>query len=121
MAIPSVRPGSLGLLTLRNGFLAACVLLGVVALVCAATAESPALAIYPLSFWHYYLYWLASTFRAVPFDLFKRDAVALKTVSVIVLATVYLAAPLDIVSLAVIAGGIALNLRAAAALGWDRT
>ena len=45
----------------------------------------------------------------------------MKTVSVAALAIVYLRAPLDLASLAVIAGGILLNIRAAAALGLDRT
>jgi hypothetical protein len=45
----------------------------------------------------------------------------LKTVSVAALAFVYLRAPIDPLSLAVIAGGILLNMRAAAALGLDRT
>ncbi len=82
---------------------------------------SLALAVWLLSFWHYYLYWLAFAFSAAPFEVFKRDAVAMKAVSVAALATVYLAAPLDIVSLAVIAAGILLNARAAAVLGVDRT
>ncbi len=77
--------------------------------------------IYLLSFWHYYLYWLAFTFGAIDFDVFKRDAIAMKTVSVAALAIVYLRAPLDPASLAVIAGGILLNVRAAAILGLDRT
>jgi hypothetical protein len=74
-----------------------------------------------LSFWHYYLYWLAFAFGAVAFDVFKRDAVAMKTVSVAALAAVYLTAPLDLASLIVIACGILLNVRAAAVLGIDRT
>src|SRR4029077_17310310 len=57
----------------------------------------------------------------VPFDVFKRDAVAMKTVSVAALATAYLAQPVDPVSLIVIAGGIRCNAGAAAALGIART
>ena len=87
----------------------------------AALEGSLALAVWLLSFWHYYLYWLAFAFGAAPFEVFKRDAVAMKAVSVAALAIVYLAAPLDVVSLAVIAGGILLNARAAAVLGVDRT
>ena len=86
-----------------------------------ALEQNPVLAVYLLSFWHYYLYWLAFTFGARPFDVFKRDAIAMKTVSVAALAALYLAAPLDLASLAVIAGGILLNARAAAVLGFDRT
>ncbi|MDP2334535.1 MAG: methyltransferase [Reyranella sp.] len=109
----------------RNGSTLACglfvlaVLLSV--LLGAALERSLALAVWLLSFWHYYLYWLAFAFGAVPFDVFKRDAVAMKTVSVAAIAAVYLAAPLDLASLAVIVGGILLNVRAAAVLGFDRT
>ena len=83
--------------------------------------HSVALAVYLLSFWHYYLYWLACAFGTASFDVFKRDAIAMKAVSVAVLAVVYLSYPLDIVSLSVIAAGSLLNMRAAAALGVDRT
>lgn len=79
------------------------------------------LGVYLLSFWHYCLYWLAFAFGTRSFDAFKRNAVVLKTVSVAALATVYLSAPLDFASLAVIATGILLNVRAAALLGFDRT
>lgn len=79
------------------------------------------LALYLLSFWHYFLYWLAFAFGAIPFDAFKRDAIVAKAVSVLALAVAYLAAPLDLVSLAVIGCGVLLNMRAAAVLGIDRT
>jgi hypothetical protein len=82
---------------------------------------SMALAIYALSFWHYYLYWLAYRFGAVPLAVFKRDAVLMKSVSLAALAVAYLAMPLDLISLAVIAAGFLLNTAAAAALGSDRT
>jgi hypothetical protein len=94
----------------------------VVAVVCVAwRAESLSLAIYLTGFWHYLLYWLAFTFGAIPHTVFKRDAVALKAVSVTGIASVYLAFPLDPLSLAVIVAGILLNAVAAAALGADRT
>jgi hypothetical protein len=105
----------------RYGSTLACALFVLSVLVVAALDGSLPLAVYLLSFWHYYLYWLAFTFGRVPFDVFKRDAVVMKTVSVLALATAYLAAPLDLASLAVIAGGILLNVRAAAVLGIDRT
>jgi hypothetical protein len=105
----------------RSGSSLACVLLVLSVVLGAALDRSLPLAVYLLSFWHYYLYWLTFAFGAVPFDVFKRDAVAMKTVSVAALATVYLAAPLDLASLIVIACGILLNMRAAAALGIDRT
>lgn len=87
----------------------------------AAAGARGALAVYLLGFWHYYLYWLAFAFGRAPFDVFKRDAVVAKTVSVAVFAAVYLAAPLDLLSLAAVAGGVLLNVRAAAVLGFDRT
>jgi hypothetical protein len=105
----------------RNGSTLACGLLVLSVVLAAALERSLPLAIYLLSFWHYALYWLAFAFGAIAFDVFKRDAVAMKTVSVAALAFVYLRAPIDPVSLAVIAGGILLNVRAAQALGLDRT
>lgn len=98
-----------------------CVLFVVAVLLGAVLEHSLPLAVYALSFWHYYLYWLAFAFSAIPFDVFKRDAVAMKSVSVAALAAVYLAQPLDFISLAVIASGVLLNMRAAAVLGVDRT
>jgi hypothetical protein len=117
----SERSRSFGALLGRNGSTLACALFVLSVLLGAALDRSLPLAVYLLSFWHYYLYWLAFAFGAVPFVVFKRDAVAMKTVSVTALATVYLAAPLDLFSLAVIASGILLNVRAAAVLGIDRT
>lgn len=78
-------------------------------------------AICALSFWHYYLYWLAYFFGAVPLRTFKRDAMAMKIVALVVLGAAYLAAPLDVLSLVVVAAGFLLNAVAAAALGSDRT
>ena len=105
----------------RNASTLSCVLLVLSILLGAALDRSLPAAVYLLSFWHYGLYWLAFAFGAIAFDVFKRDAVALKTVSVAMLAFVYLRMPLDPVSLAVILGGILLNVRAAQALGLDRT
>ncbi|MBX9945882.1 MAG: phosphatidylethanolamine N-methyltransferase family protein [Reyranella sp.] len=105
----------------RNGSTLCCALFVLVVLLAAAVERSAALAVWLLGFWHYYLYWLAFAFGAIPLNVFKRDAVAMKTVSVAAMAAVYLAAPLDPVSLAVIAGGILLNVRAASVLGVDRT
>jgi hypothetical protein len=104
----------------RNGSALSCALFVLSVPLVAAHEQSLSLAVYLLSFWHYYLYWLAFAFGA-EFDVFKRDAVAMKTVSVAALTVVYLAAPLDFVSLAIIAGGILLNARAASVLGIDRT
>ncbi|MDP1749112.1 MAG: methyltransferase, partial [Reyranella sp.] len=105
----------------RNGSTLACGLFVLAVLIGAALDESLPRAVWLLSFWHYYLYWLAVAFGAPSFDVFKRDAVAMKTVSVAALAAVYLAAPLDLASLAVIVVGIGLNVRAASVLGFDRT
>ena len=88
-----------------------CVLLVLAILLGAALAKSLPAAVYLLSFWHYALYWLAFAFGASDFDVFKRNAMAMKTVSVTALAFVYLSAPIDLVSLAVILGGGLLNLR----------
>ncbi len=78
-------------------------------------------AAYLLSFWHYYLYWLAYYYGAAALDDFKRDAVLLKSVSLAVLGCAYLAAPLDGLSLAVVTLGFLLNIAGARALGPDRT
>ncbi|MEI7871878.1 MAG: methyltransferase [Alphaproteobacteria bacterium] len=123
------RFGSFRAVVGRNGSTLACglfvlaVLLSVLlsVLLGAALEHSLPRAVWLLSFWHYYLYWLAAAFGVPSFDVFKRDAVAMKTVSVAVLASAYLAAPLDLASLAVIAAGIGLNIRAASVLGVDRT
>jgi hypothetical protein len=121
MAVLSDSSRSFPAVVGRNGSTLACGLFVLAVVLGAALDRSLPLAVYLLSFWHYYLYWLAFAFGAVPFDVFKRDAVAMKTVSVAVLAVVYLANPIDLASLTVIAGGILLNVRAAAALGIDRT
>ena len=125
MSLLSERSRSFRAVVGRNGSTLACGLFVLAVLLSvlfgAALDRSLALAVWLLSFWHYYLYWLAFAFGTVPFSVFKRDAVAMKTVSVAVLAAVYLAAPLDLASLAVIAGGILLNVRAASVLGIDRT
>jgi len=121
MAVLSDNSRSFRAVVGRNGSLLSCVLFVLSVVLGAALDRSLPLAVYLLSFWHYYLYWLAFAFGAIPFDVFKRDAVAMKTASVAALAVVYLAAPLDLGSLIVIAGGILLNVRAAAALGIDRT
>jgi len=98
-----------------------CALLVLVVLLVVYRDQDLRPGLYLLGFWHYYLYWLAFTFRAVDFDVFKRDAFAMKSVSVATLVFVYLRAPLDLASLVVILGGILLNVRAAAILGLDRT
>ena len=80
-----------------------------------------ALGVCALSFWHYALYWLAYRYRAVPLSIFKRDAVVMKSVSLLALGTAYFATPLDLWSLTIVGAGFLLNLAAARALGPDRT
>ena len=87
----------------------------------AAIGREPAVAIYLGSFVYYGLYWHAFAWGVDSFAVFKRDALLLKALSVAALAFVYLQARTDLLSLAVIALGIALNARAAAVLGIDRT
>jgi hypothetical protein len=57
----------------------------------------------------------------VPLPVFKRDAVLMKTIALLLLASAYFAAPLDYLSLVIVAVGFGLNTLAAAALGTDRT
>lgn len=79
------------------------------------------LAVYALSFWHYYLYWLACCLATVSLSVFKRDAIAMKTVSLVALGVAYLSGRPDPASLAVMAAGFLLNALGARALGSDRT
>ncbi len=74
-----------------------------------------------LSFWHYLIYALAFVFRTVPIAVFERDAMLMKGVSLVVFGALYLTAPLDLLSLVVVALGLGINLSAAAALGTERT
>jgi hypothetical protein len=121
MVVLSKQFQSLRAVVERNRSTLVCSLFVLTVLLGAALGQDPAFAVYALSFWHYYLYWLSFAFGKAPFAVFKRDAVVMKTVSIVALATVYLAAPLDFASLAIISGGFLLNLRAAAVLGFDRT
>ena len=111
MAVLPVGPRSFRSVAGRNASSLACLLFVLAVLVGAFIDRSLPLAIYLLSFGHYVLYWVAFAFGTITFDVFKRDAIAMKTISVTALAFVYLRAPLDPVSLAVIAGGILLNVR----------
>jgi hypothetical protein len=121
MAVLLVGPSSFRSVIGRNGSSLACLLFVLAVLVGAVVDKALPLAVYLMSFGHYVLYWVAFAFGTIAFDVFKRDAIAMKTISVAALAFVYLRAPPDLLSLAVIAGGILLNVRAAAALGFDRT
>lgn len=77
--------------------------------------------IYALSFWHYHSYWLAYYYGTVELKVFKSDAVVMKTISLVILAYLYLGFPLDYLSLSVVAAGFLLNILAFARLGTDRT
>lgn len=78
-------------------------------------------AIYALSFWHYYLYWLAYRYRSVSLSVLKRDAILMKTVSLTALAFVYFGTPINLLSVMVVSLGFLLNIAAARVLGPDRT
>ena len=80
-----------------------------------------ALAVGLLSFWHYYFYALAYCLGAVRLQAFKRDAIVMKGLALLLPGWLYLSAPLDALSLAVVAAGFLLNIAAARALGSDRT
>src|SRR5260370_25469182 len=95
MAVLSESSRSFRAVVGRNGSTLACVLFVLAVVLGAALDRSLPLAVYLLSFWHYYLYWLAFAFGAAPFDVFKRDAIPMNTVSVAALAVVYLAPPID--------------------------
>lgn len=84
-------------------------------------ADDLSLAVYSLSFWHYYLYALAYRYGEIEPAAFRRDAVAMKTAALVVLAVAYLASPLNVASLVVVALGFALNAAGARALGAERT
>lgn len=80
-----------------------------------------AVAVYGLSYWHYLLYWLAYSFGAVLPRDFRREAVWWKTIALVALGSVYLSAPLDPLSMCVVAAGFLLNSLAARILGSERT
>lgn len=118
---PRALAGSDEPLARRDITLPACV--GFVAVTCAVAwfADSQLLAVCALGFWHYFLYWLAYRYGAVPLPMFKRDAVLMKSVALLALASAYLASPLDYASIVVVVAGFLLNSLAASALGSDRT
>jgi hypothetical protein len=78
-------------------------------------------AVYSLSFWHYYLYGLAYRFGSIPLETFKRDAILMKTISIGLGGWIYLLAPINLVSLVIVSAGFLLNALGARALGSDRT
>lgn len=105
----------------RNASFLASVVFIVLTLVWADVGKNLVGAVYLLSFWQYYLYWLAYYFGRVSLDVFKRDAILMKTVALAALGFVYLAEPRDLASIVVVGLGFLLNAVAAGALGSDRT
>lgn len=79
------------------------------------------MAVYALSFWHYLVYALAFLWRRITPERFRRDAMLLRTISLVALASVFLATLPNLLSLVVMAAGFALNIAAFRALGTDRT
>jgi len=77
-------------------------------------------AAYALSFWHYFVYWLGYLFCAVPLASFKRDAIMMKSVAMVVLAWAFLSGAPDLLSVTVMTLGFALNTYAAMIMGSDR-
>jgi hypothetical protein len=79
------------------------------------------LAVYALSFWHYFVYALAFCLRSIEHNAFKRDAMLLKALSMTLLLAVLFQTVPNPASIAVAAAGFGLNLWAAMVLGTDRT
>ena len=111
----------LGAFARRNASTSSSVLFVLVVLCCACLAQNWQASVYVLSFWHYYMYALAYVFGAVPLDIFKRDAIAMKAVSLAALSSIYLVTTPDLASLGFVAFGFLLNISAANVLGSDRT
>lgn len=84
-------------------------------------AESVALAVYALSFWHYLLYWWAYRYGAVSPRRFRREALLMKSMAMLALAAVVLTLPWHFGAAIVMAAGFLLNTAAAHALGVART
>jgi hypothetical protein len=80
-----------------------------------------AAAVYAVSFWQYAVYALAFLHRRVSLEAFQHDAYLTRTASLVAFAWVYLSSPIDVLSLAVVLVGFALNIAAVKALGTDRT
>lgn len=103
----------------RTTFAAAIFVVAV--LVIAYLADSRGLAVYTLSFWHYLVYALAFFWRSITPERFQRDAVLLKTISLVALASTFLPTLPSLLAILVMAAGFALNNAAYRALGDART
>jgi hypothetical protein len=100
--------------------LSAACLIGTV-LLTSRLAGLPALAVYGLSFWHYVFYWWAYRHGTARPARFRRDAMLMKSVALVALASIYLAQPWYWSPAIVIGTGFMLNLAAALALGNARS
>jgi len=80
----------------------------------------PGVAVYALSFWHYFVYWLGYLFCAAPLASFKRDAIMMKSVAMGILGWAFLSGAPDPLSVTVMTLGFALNTYAAMIMGSDR-
>jgi Phospholipid methyltransferase len=78
-------------------------------------------AVYSLSFWHYYVYWLAYLFCAVPLAAFKRDAILMKSVAMLILGLAYFSGEPNILSVFIVTLGFSLNTYSAMIVGSDRS
>jgi hypothetical protein len=84
-------------------------------------ASTTSIVVYAVSFWQYWIYALAFLYRATSLPVFKRDALITRSASLVALAWVYFAEPLNALSIVVVAVGFLLNAAAVAVLGTDRT
>ena len=91
------------------------------ALAAAGMTGRPAWAVYMLGLWHYAVYVLAFTHRAVPHRRFMQDALAAKTLAMLVFVWTWLPAGPHPLSVITVAAGFALNAWGAAVLGTKRT
>lgn len=91
------------------------------AVVASGRLDSRAPAVYALSFWHYLLYWWAYRRGTVGPRRFRRDAVLMKAVALVVFFVAYAEAAWSWPSVLVMAAGFGLNGLAALVLGLDRT
>ncbi|MEM9441045.1 MAG: methyltransferase [Pseudomonadota bacterium] len=105
----------------RDPFLLLTACFTIAVLIIAYAADRWALAVYALSFWHFPVYILAFHCRTISHERFIQDAVALKTISLVVFALVLLSALPNALAIIVMALGFTFNISAARALGTERT
>ena len=105
----------------RDPFLLLTALFTTAILIVAYAADSFALAVYALSFWHFPVYVLAFLCRTVPQERFMQDSVVLKTLSLVIFGIIMLITLPNILAILVMAAGFTLNITAARALGAKRT